>query len=119
PGETWVYEFPLLQSGTFMYHPHADEMLQQAMGMMGFFIVHPRRPPRRIDRDYCIFLHSWYVEPGAATPDPTVMLDFNLFTFNGRGYPGTAPLLASLGDRVRLRFANLAMTNHPIHFHGH
>ena len=37
-------------SGTFMYHPHADEMVQMAMGMMGFFVVHPRDPnfmPRR------------------------------------------------------------------------
>ncbi len=29
--------------GTFMYHPHADEMVQMAMGMMGLFIVHPQR----------------------------------------------------------------------------
>jgi FtsP/CotA-like multicopper oxidase with cupredoxin domain len=32
------------KSGTFMYHPHADEMVQMAMGMMGFFVVHPRDP---------------------------------------------------------------------------
>ena len=30
--------------GTFMYHPHADEMTQMAMGMMGFWITHPGRP---------------------------------------------------------------------------
>ena len=28
--------------GTFMYHPHADEMTQMAMGMMGMWITHPR-----------------------------------------------------------------------------
>lgn len=119
PGETYVYEFTLRQNGTFMYHPHADEMLQQAMGMVGFFIIHPRTPPRRIDRDYTIFLHTWYIEPGSTTPDPAVMLDFNLFTFNGRVFPGTAPLVAGLNERVRLRFANLSMTSHPIHIHGH
>ncbi|WP_374468091.1 multicopper oxidase domain-containing protein, partial [Ferrovibrio sp.] len=32
PGETYVYEFELKKSGTFMYHPHADEMVQMAMG---------------------------------------------------------------------------------------
>ncbi len=32
PGETYVYEFTLRQQGTFMYHPHADEMLQLAVG---------------------------------------------------------------------------------------
>ena len=60
PGKTFVYEFQLRKSGTFMYHPHADEMVQMAMGMMGFFVIHPRRPePDRplVDRDFCIFPH--------------------------------------------------------------
>ena len=42
PGETYVYEFTLRQHGTLMYHPHSDEMVQMALGMMGFFVVHPR-----------------------------------------------------------------------------
>ena len=36
PGKTFVYEFEAKRPGTFMYHPHADEMTQMAMGMMGF-----------------------------------------------------------------------------------
>src|SRR5574341_1438617 len=32
PGETYVYEFTLRQHGTQMYHPHADEMVQMAVG---------------------------------------------------------------------------------------
>ena len=47
------------------------------------------------------------------------MTDFNLFTFNSRVFPGTEPLLARLGDRVRLRIANSRMDWHPIHVHGH
>ena len=118
PGETYAYEFTLRQHGTLMYHPHADETLQMALGMEGFFIIHPKHEPHPIDRDYAIFLHEWDVPPGAATPNPAAMTDFNLFTFNGRAYPGTAPLLAQLGDRVRIRFANLGMDSHPIHIHG-
>ncbi|MEO5676560.1 MAG: multicopper oxidase domain-containing protein, partial [Usitatibacter sp.] len=34
-GKTFVYEFEARRPGTFMYHPHADEMTQMAMGMMG------------------------------------------------------------------------------------
>ncbi|HMX09934.1 MAG TPA: multicopper oxidase domain-containing protein, partial [Burkholderiaceae bacterium] len=34
PGKTYVYEFVARRPGTFMYHPHADEMVQMAMGMM-------------------------------------------------------------------------------------
>ncbi len=119
PGETFLYEFTVRQSGTHMYHPHFDEMVQQSMGMMGFLIFHPRNPPRRIDRDFAIFLNEWFIKPGTSTPDPSVMLDFNVFTFNSRVFPGTDPLLVRLGDRVRLRIANISMDSHPIHFHGH
>src|SRR6202162_3088984 len=59
PGRTFVYEFQLRRSGTFMYHPHADEMVQMAMGMMGFFVVHPRDPnERRVDRDFVFIMHE-------------------------------------------------------------
>jgi hypothetical protein len=47
------------------------------------------------------------------------MLDFNLFTFNSRVFPGIDPLPVRQGDRVRIRVGNLTMTNHPIHLHGH
>ncbi len=120
PGETYAYEFTLRQHGTQMYHPHADEMVQMAMGMEGFFIIHPREPEQpRIDRDFCIFLQEWFVEPGTFTPNPNIMTDFNLFTFNSRVFPGTAPLVVRMGDRVRIRVANLSMDSHPIHLHGY
>jgi FtsP/CotA-like multicopper oxidase with cupredoxin domain len=146
PGETYLYEFRLKQHGTFMYHPHADEMVQMALGMMGFFVVHPRpsdrgargdsesgparersepslpmdrEPSLPIDRDFCILPHMWAIHPGTYRPDPMVMLDFDIFTFNGKAFPGTSPLVVRRNDRVRLRFANLSMTSHPIHVHGH
>jgi len=119
PGETYAYEFTLRQHGTQMYHPHADETLQMAMGMEGFFIIHPRKEKERIDRDFAIFLHEWNFPPGAATPNPATMTDFNTFTFNSRAYPGTAPLVVKTGQSVRLRFANLSMDSHPIHLHGY
>jgi len=120
PGETFAYEFTLKQTGTLMYHPHFDEMTQIALGMHGFFIIHPRDAAvRRIDRDFAIFLNEWFIKPGTSTPDPTVMLDFNVFTFNSRVFPGTDPMLVRMGDRVRIRVANLTMDSHPMHIHGH
>ncbi|MEO8504599.1 MAG: copper oxidase [Acidobacteriota bacterium] len=120
PGETYAYEFTLRQHGTHMYHPHADEMVQMAMGMQGFFVIHPKvSEGPRIDRDFCIFPHMWAIHPGTSKPDTAPMLDFNIFTFNGRAYPGTAPLVVRRNDRVRMRFANVNMTDHPIHIHGH
>ncbi len=118
PGKTFAYEFTLKQSGTQMYHPHVDETLQMAMGLEGFFIIHPKKPERRVDRDFAIFLHEWDVPFGSSTPNPATMTDFNLFSFNGRVYPGTAPLVVKRGQRVRVRLANLSMDSHPIHIHG-
>lgn len=121
PGQTFKYEWTIRGHGSYMYHPHFDEMFQMGLGMMGLFIVHPRaaREPR-VDRDYAILLNEWAVAPGAATPDPTEMTAFNLFTFNGRVFPGTSPLLARVGERVRIRIGNLSTTNaHPIHLHGY
>jgi len=118
PGETYVYEFTLRQHGTLLYHPHSDEMVQMALGMMGFFIVHPKLGPR-VDRDFAIMLHEWAIPPGTSRPNPSVMTDFNIFTFNSRVWPGTDPLVIKQGERVRVRLGNLSMDNHPIHIHGH
>jgi FtsP/CotA-like multicopper oxidase with cupredoxin domain len=120
PGETFVYEFEMQKSGTFMYHPHADEMVQMAMGMYGGLIVHPRDPRRyRVDRDFLFIMTAYDVEPGAATPRVSTMTEFNLWTWNSRVFPGIDPFVVRQGDRVRIRFGNLTMTNHPIHLHGY
>jgi FtsP/CotA-like multicopper oxidase with cupredoxin domain len=120
PGETYAYEFTLRQHGTHMYHPHADEMLQMALGMMGMFVIHPREAEDpAIDREFAVLLHEFAVHPGTYRPDPSIMTDFNLFTFNGRVFPGTEPLVVRTGQRVRIRIGNLSMDDHPIHIHGH
>jgi manganese oxidase len=121
-GETYKYEFTLRQHGTFMYHSHHDEMTQMAMGMMGMIVIHPRRPSAdyKVDRDFVIMLSEWRIEPGTMRPDPNEMTDFNVLTMNAKAFPGTEPLVAKTGDRVRVRFGNLsAMDHHPIHLHGH
>jgi FtsP/CotA-like multicopper oxidase with cupredoxin domain len=120
PGETYRYEFIVSDPGTFMYHPHFDEMTQQGLGMMGMFIVHPRqRQEAPADRDYVIMLSEWRIDPGASRPNPIEMVEFNVLTMNSKAYPATQPLVAKLGERVRIRFGNLgAMDHHPIHLHG-
>ena len=69
PGKTYVYEFALRQHGTLMYHPHSDEMVQMAMGMMGMFIVHPRDLRfRRVDRDFVFMMSAYAIDPGTSLP---------------------------------------------------
>ena len=121
PGETFRYEFTLRQHGTHMYHSHHDEMTQMALGTVGPFVIHPRRPPEeRPDRDFVFMLHEWRIDVGSSRPNPNEMTDFNIFTFNAKAFPGTEPMVAKLGDRVRIRLINLgAMSHHPIHLHGY
>jgi len=126
PGKTFVYEFVAKRPGTFMYHPHADEMVQMAMGMMGFWVTHPAlakgaRHPLidEVDRDFVFLLNAYDVDPGAYTPKIMTMLEFNLWSWNSRVFPGIDSLNVRLGDKVRIRMGNLTMTNHPMHLHGH
>jgi hypothetical protein len=119
-GETFVYEFTLRHPGTYMYHPHYDEMTQIALGMGGMFIVHPRRSVGpHVDRDFALLAGEWRLDVGARRPDPNEMSDFNVLTFNSKAFPGTQALLIGKGERVRIRFGNLGpMDHHPIHLHG-
>jgi len=120
PGETFAYEFMLRQNGTYMYHPHADEMVQMAMGMMGLLIIHPKGgEPESIDQDYAFLLHNWAIHPGTSRPDPNVMTEFDLWSFNSKVFPAIENMVAAEGERVRVRIGNLSMWNHPIHLHGH
>ena len=121
-GKTFVYEFTARRPGTFMYHPHADEMTQMAMGMMGFWVTHPKGKHPAIDpvdRDFCFLLSGYDIDPGSYTPKIMTMLDFNIWAWNSRVFPGVDSLNVRLNDKVRLRIGNLTMTNHPIHLHGH
>ena len=121
PGETFKYEFTLRQHGTQMYHSHHDEMTQMALGTVGPFVIHPRNPKGpRPDRDFVFMTHEWQLIVGTQRPNPNQMTDFNVFTFNAKAFPATEPMVAKLGDRVRIRLINLgAMSHHPIHLHGY
>ena len=85
------------------------------------FVIHPKDgEPRKIDRDYCLMLSEWKIDPGASRPDVIEMTEFNLFTMNSRAFPAAESLVARHGENVRIRFGNLsAMSHHPIHLHGY
>jgi FtsP/CotA-like multicopper oxidase with cupredoxin domain len=119
PGKTFRYEFLVRQHGTFMYHSHHDEMIQQALGLQGMFISHPRGPAA-VDRDFALLMSTWFIDAGTRRPDPLKMNDFNVLTFNGKCYPATHPLVARTGERIRIRMGNLSpMDHHGIHLHGY
>ena len=118
PGKTGVYEVTLHQDGTFFYHPHMA--MQEAFGMVGLFIIHPRKAHEPVvDHDFALITQEFVIEPAVNTP-ASARMDFNWFTFNGRSGPYVTPLVVRLGSRVRIRVLNFSTDDHhPIHLHGH
>ena len=117
PGGQFVYEFTLHQNGTFFYHSHMP--MQEMLGMIGLFIIHPKRPHEpKVDRDYGIILQEWAILPNNTVPN-TLAMEFNWLTMNGKVGPAITPMLVKPGERVRIRLVNLGMDHHPIHLHGH
>lgn len=118
PGGTHVYEFTLYQSGTFMYHTGYNVMKQDALGLGGMVVVHPKSSKNTPDKEIAILMQEWTFKPGNPNPN-LVSMDFNWFTFNGKAAPSIEIITVQQGDRVRLRFGNLSMQSHPIHIHGY
>ena len=57
PGETFRYEFPIRQAGTYWWHAHT---LQEPMGHYGPIVIDPLEPdPFTWDREYVLMLSDW------------------------------------------------------------
>lgn len=126
PGCYFDYQFEVVDPpGTHMYHSHFYTVMQDMMGLEGAFII-MNPEPENIQRDYFIMLGAFHlmgmqkgvVKTGTFDIDPFSM-DQNFYTMNGRCFPYTLPLPCREGENVRIRFGNIGMGNHPIHFHGH
>ena len=108
PGGTFTYEFVARTTGSHMYHSHHNATDQVGRGLLGAFIVEPKDPAQRYDRLY------------GATQDIIWISNDALggFTINGRGFPATAPIVATLGETIVIRFMNEGNMMHPWHLHG-
>jgi FtsP/CotA-like multicopper oxidase with cupredoxin domain len=116
PGGKYVYEFELKQHGTFFYHSHFA--MQEMMGMVGMFIMHPKEPyTPKVDRDFGLVLQEWMLLPNNDIPN-TLAMEFNWLSFNGKAGPACTPMIVKQGERVRIRMVNIGMDHHPIHLHG-
>ncbi len=104
PGQSYTYEFTVPNAGSHMYHSHHNAATQVGLGLLGAFIVEPRNPLpiEKADVDYVLVLND-----GA-----------HGYTFNGKSFPATEPIVAGKGQKLRLRFMNEGMMIHPMHLHG-
>jgi CopA family copper-resistance protein len=57
PGQTFVYEFPIRQNGTYWWHSHSG--LQEQMGHYGPLVIDAAEPDPRYDRDYIVLLSEF------------------------------------------------------------
>jgi len=105
PGESFTYEFTADRPGSLMYHSHHNATDQVGRGLLGAFIVDPKTPTAddRFDRDYV-----WISNDSLGG-----------FTINGHGFPAVVPVLAAVGETVRVRFMNEGIMMHPWHSHGY
>ncbi len=104
PGETYTYEFVAPNSGSHMYHSHHNSLEQVVGGLLGAFIIDPADSSNEpeVDQDIVYILNDSVLG----------------FTVNGRSYPYTQPVIANVGDVIRIRFMNEGLMIHPMHLHG-
>ena len=119
PGETFTYEFTASPAGTFMYHSHVDTDTQIPIGLYAPFIIDPKDNTKRPDVDVTLMLSEWRVVGGKTyAAMPMGGMEPNYFAINGKAYPETETINAKIGQRVRIRFANVGQFAHPMHLHG-
>ncbi len=104
PGQSFSYEFTVPNAGSHMYHSHHNSTKQVGLGLLGAFVVEPKdaRNEPKVDVDYVMILND----------------GFHGYTLNGKSFPATEPIVATLGQKVRIRYMNEGMMIHPMHLHG-
>jgi len=104
PGESFTYEFTVRNAGSNMYHSHFMAQRQVPLGLLGaLIIIDPNDPADPAsDIDYAMVLNDGPLG----------------FTLNGKGFPATEPIVATLGQIVRVRYMNEGLQIHPMHLHG-
>ena len=109
PGKSFTYEFEAKTVGSHMYHSHHNATDQVGRGLLGAFIVEPKDQRRAIRPPL-------WGDAGHRLDQQRRRLGG--FTINGRGFPATAPIVATLGETIVIRFMNEGIMTHPWHLHG-
>lgn len=104
PGASFTYEFTARNPGSHMYHSHHNATMQVGRGLLGAFIIDPKDKSHdpEFDIDYVMILND----------------QLGGFTINGKGFPATEPIVAKLGQKLRVRYMNEGLLIHPMHLHG-
>ena len=118
-GATVTRTFTASAPGTYLYQSGGDEGRQEAMGLYGALIVRSATAGQAYDTvatsyDVESLLVLSQVDPlFNAAPDTYSMYDYTAtyWLINGKAYPDTAPIIATTGQRVLLRYVNAGYDN--------
>lgn len=111
PGQSFDYRFKAPDAGTFWYHPHAHQVMQQDRGLYGLLIVEEPKPVA-VDRDVSLIIDDWRLNADGSIETQSLAHLFdaahagrigNLLTANGQVAP-TLP--ARSGERLRVRLCS-------------
>lgn len=111
PDRSFDYRFKVPDAGTFWYHPHAHQVMQQDRGLYGLLIVEETEPVA-VDRDVSLIIDDWRLNADGTIETESLAHLFdaahagrigNLLTVNGRIAP---QLPARAGERLRVRLCN-------------
>lgn len=101
PGETFVYQFKLQQSGTYWYHSHSG--FQEMTGMYGALIIEPREGQSLVeqshldaDRDYVMQLSDWTDEDPMAVFSK-LKVESDVYNYNQPTVPSFFSNVSKLG----------------------
>ncbi len=116
PGETYTYEFTVIEPMIGMYHAHAHSQVSVPNGMFGAFTVGELALPRGrtvsgvpIPADLEVALEL-----------PMVLNDAGVigYSLNGKSFPATEPIVMNEGEWMLMHYLNEGLQVHPMHLHG-
>lgn len=110
PGDTFIYEFPILEPAVGIYHPHHDAQVQIPDGMFGAFMVGQMPIPTsliakgytQIDKEMTMVLND----------AGTIGL-----SLNGKSFPATEAYTLRIGETMMVHYQNEGLSGHPMHLH--
>jgi uncharacterized cupredoxin-like copper-binding protein len=116
PGETYTYRFTATAPAIAMYHPHLHAQEGVPNGMFGAMYIGD--VPAPVGRTI-----SGVAVPAdlqLAQDFPMVLNDAGVIglSLDGKSFPATAPVVAALGDWIRVTYYNEGLQSHPMHLHG-
>ncbi len=115
-GETFTYEFTVTEPAIGMYHAHAHSHQSVPNGLFGTFYVGDLPLPG----GQTVSGHEIPTDLEIAQDLPMVLNDAGVIglSLDGKSFPATTPIVANVGDWLRLTYFNEGLQVHPMHLHG-